>query len=254
VPFTFAHPAAVLPLRRHLWFPGLAVGSMAPDIVYYLPVLGGPATTHSVAALGVDLALGLVLTAIGYLVLAPLLALFPAGWRARVAPPDLATQLSTWRARVIAAWSVVVGAATHLARDAITQTNGAAVRHWPELRLSVVGSHRLYNVIGYVSSLGGLLLLGVVATRWYRHAPRDHGNQWRTLPNRVRRWVLGVLTAAAVGRAAIAFDIPMRRVSSYDLVRHVLIGGVQGAGLVLALYVLCWHLTRTLVRTRRLSA
>ena len=39
MPFTLAHPAAVLPLRRWLWFPGLVAGAVAPDVGYYLPVL-----------------------------------------------------------------------------------------------------------------------------------------------------------------------------------------------------------------------
>ena len=39
MPFTLAHPAAVLPLRRHLWFPGLVAGAVAPDVGYYLPFL-----------------------------------------------------------------------------------------------------------------------------------------------------------------------------------------------------------------------
>ena len=39
MPFTLAHPAAVLPLRgvRHLRMAPLVVGAMVPDLPYYLP-------------------------------------------------------------------------------------------------------------------------------------------------------------------------------------------------------------------------
>lgn len=245
VPFTFAHPAAVLPLRRSLWFPGLAVGSVAPDVAYYLPVPGGPDTAHSVAGLfGIDLLLGILLLLVGFLVLAPMLALSSDGWRARVVPPDPVARLRTWRACVVAVGSVIVGAATHLAWDAVTRTGGAAVRYWPMLRVSVVGPHRLYNVIGYVSSLGGLLLLGVVVVRWYRRAPHGNGEHWRALPRGIRRGVLGGIAVAAIVGAGVALADPVSQVSAYDWVRGLLVGGVQGAGLVLVLYVLCWHLGR----------
>ncbi|GAA0250852.1 hypothetical protein GCM10010492_58880 [Saccharothrix mutabilis subsp. mutabilis] len=64
MPFTFAHPAAVLPLRRRLWSPGPVTGSVAPDLAYHLPVPGGADLTHSVlGVVGVDLLLGLALLA-----------------------------------------------------------------------------------------------------------------------------------------------------------------------------------------------
>jgi hypothetical protein len=243
VPFTFAHPAAVLLLRRFLWFPGLVVGSVVPDIAYYLPVPGGAGATHSVVGLvGIDLLLGIVLVVVGQLVIAPLLALSCDGWRARVVPPNPIARFTTWRVRVIALGSLIVGAATHLVWDAVTHTDGAAVRHWPMLRLSVVGPHRLYNVIGYVSSLGGLFLLGAITVRWYRRVPRDHGQHWPALPRKTRRWVLGGIAVAVAAGAGIALTDPVSQVSAYDWVRLLLVGGIQGAGLALALYVLCWHL------------
>ncbi|WP_274383894.1 DUF4184 family protein [Saccharothrix deserti] len=163
----------------------------------------------------------ILLLLIGVLVLEPLLALSSEGWRARVTPPDLVARLHTWRARIIAVGSLIVGAATHLAWDAVTHTDGAAVRHWPMLRLSVVGPHRLYNVIGYASSLGGLLLLGIVVLRWYRRAPHGNGEHWRAPPRGMRRWVLGGIAVAAAAGAGIALADPVSQVSAYDWVRRL---------------------------------
>ncbi|MFE3273804.1 DUF4184 family protein [Nocardia sp. NPDC059239] len=47
MPFTLAHPAAVLPIRRVLWFPGLVAGSIAPDIPYYLRIGVDGELTHA---------------------------------------------------------------------------------------------------------------------------------------------------------------------------------------------------------------
>jgi hypothetical protein len=227
VPFTLAHPAAVLPLRRFLWFPGLVAGAVAPDLVYYLPV---PVDSHSVLGLlGVDLLLGIVVVAAGFLVFAPLLALSSDGFRARVAKPR-------WRLGIL---SLYAGSATHVLWDSFTQTHGFVVQHWPVLRLSVVGPHRLYNVIGYVSSLGGLLVLGLVLVRWYRRTSPDPAHEWRSIP--ATGWILAGIALAAILGAMVQLTDPVSQVSGYDWVRQCLLGGVQGAGLAFGVYVLAWY-------------
>ncbi|NUT94258.1 MAG: DUF4184 family protein [Saccharothrix sp.] len=240
MPFTFAHPAAVLPLRHTLWFPALAAGSIAPDIAYYLPVPGGADSTHSLLGIvGIDLLLGILLLALGHLFLTPLLALASAGWRARVARPR---PTPTWRAAGIVVLSLVAGAATHIAWDTFTHTDGVVVRHWDLLRVSIVGPHRLYNVIGYVSSLGGLVVLAAVALRWYRRTP-PQAHRWPALHHRTPV-LFGIVAAAVVG-SVIALADPVSRVSTYDWVRQLLVGGTRGAGSALTLYVLCRHLRLT---------
>jgi hypothetical protein len=239
MPFTLAHPVAVLPLRRFLWFPGLVAGSMAPDLAYYTPDavrLGG---THSlVGIVTIDLALGIVLLVSGYLALAPALALCPAAWRARVEPPDPLAPWRTARARVVAVGSMVVGGATHLAWDTFTHTDGVAVEHWAPLRLAVIGPHRVYNVIGYVSSLGGMLLLMILVVRWYRRTPARYERRWPTLVGPTRAIVVVGLVAAAVAGAAHALADPVSGVSGYDWVRQLLIGSVQGAVIGFVVYAL----------------
>ncbi|QFU86956.1 DUF4184 family protein [Amycolatopsis sp. YIM 10] len=238
MPFTFAHPAAVLPLRRVLWLPGLVAGALAPDVAYYLPIPGGSEITHSLGGVfWADLALGIVLLLIGWAVLAPLLALAPDGVRARVEVRS-GLRVAAWRLAV----SIVVGALTHVVWDAFTHVHGPAVRHWAWLRTSVVGPHRLYNVIGYVSSAGGLLVLALAAVRWYRLAPA--GNPATGLPRRTRTWLGAGFGVTVVLGAAYGLADPVSRVSGYDWVRQLLVGMTQGAGVALAAYVAGWYLTR----------
>ncbi|WIX92799.1 DUF4184 family protein [Amycolatopsis sp. DG1A-15b] len=242
MPFTFAHPAAVVPLARWLWLPGLVAGSLAPDVAYYLPVPGGALTHEPVGLVSVDLLLGLVLVAAGYAVLAPVLAFAPAGWRERVPRP---AGRVPWLGSVV---SVVVGAATHLLWDAFTHTGGFAVRHWRWLRVSVAGPHRLYNVIGYVSSAGGLFLLAVLVVRWYRRAPRAD-RTWPALPRAGRTVVAAGLGAGLVVGALLGLTDPVSRVSGYDWVRCLLIGAVRGGALAAAGYVVAWPLISRRIRS-----
>ncbi|MEV6244406.1 DUF4184 family protein [Lentzea sp. NPDC051838] len=226
MPFTLAHPAAVLPLRRFLWFPGLVAGAMAPDLGYYVPVL----PTHDV--LGGSLA-AVVLLLLGRLFLPSVMALAPEFVRTRVSRPG------EFRRPLVRALSIVVGVLTHLVWDAFTQTDGWFVQRWDWLNVSVVGPHRLYNVIGYVSSLGGLVVLAWMALV----APK--GNDW---PSRrgISRYVFRLLVVlAAVCGAAWSLSDPVSQVSLYDWVRSLLLGVIQGTCAGLAVHAVLWGLKQS---------
>jgi Domain of unknown function (DUF4184) len=226
VPFTLAHPAAVLPLRRFLWFPGLVAGATAPDLGYYVPILA----THDV--LGGSLA-AVVLLLFGRLLLPSVMALAPEFVRTRVSRPG------PFRRPFVRALSIVVGVLTHLLWDAFTQTDGWFVRQWDWLTISVVGPHRLYNVIGYVSSLGGMALLtwmGLVAPR---------GNDW---PSRteISRYKFRIFVGlAAVVGAAWSLSDPISQVSLYDWVRSLLLGVIQGTCAGLAVHAVVWGIEKS---------
>ncbi|MCU1641859.1 MAG: hypothetical protein JWN03_2134 [Nocardia sp.] len=228
MPFTLAHPAAILPLRRALWFPGLVAGSIAPDIPYYIPVGAEAEFTHSLLGLPLDLILGMSLLILAWLVHRPLLALLGKS----ATPP----RTTPWRATL----AIPVGALTHLAWDSFTHTNGIAVRHWEILRESVIGPHRVYNVFGYISSAAGVLILTWYAARWYRaSAPAPPAPQ--------RNWILtGLLLAAVIG-ALLASSDPIVHVSLYDCVRHLLVAATQGAVLTFTAWA---AVHTTLERTR----
>ncbi|GGU49014.1 hypothetical protein GCM10010178_47130 [Lentzea flava] len=221
VPFTLAHPVAVLPLRRFLWFPGLVAGAMAPDLGYYVPVL----PTHDVV--GGSLA-AVVLLLVGRLLLPSVMALSPEFVRTRVPRPG------GFRQPFMRALSIVVGVFTHLLWDAFTQTDGWFVRRWDWLDIAVVGPHRLYNVIGYVSSLGGVALLvwiGLVAPR---------GNDWPSRTGISRYQFRIFIGLAAVVGAVWSLSDPVSQVSLYDWVRRLLLGVIQGTCAGLAVNAVLW--------------
>lgn len=219
VPFTLAHPAAVLPLRRVLWFPGLVAGSLAPDLPYYLPIGIDGELTHSVPGLPVDLLLGGVLVAIAWALRRTVEGM--AGRAVTLIRPSL-------RGAVAA---VLIGAVTHLAWDAFTHTDGVAVQHWEVLRESVIGPHRVYNVIGYVSSIAGMALLAGYLVAWYRRARP-------VAPDPRRTRVLLSLSAVAILAGLLARTDPVARISLYDCVRHMMIYAITSAATGFVLYAL----------------
>ncbi|WP_306368074.1 DUF4184 family protein [Nocardiopsis sp. CC223A] len=227
MPFTPAHAAAVLPFARtRLPVAALVIGSMAPDLPYYLPLPVDASTTHFPLGLPVVVLLGAVVWACWtYALRAPLAALVTH----EVAPPPApSARGAAWGAAAIA-----VGALTHMVWDAFTHPLGAGVQLLPVLQMPVVEPHKLYNVLMYASSA-----LGLAAVSWWA-ARRVEG------PLRPRRAPLAAIAACAlvgavVGRLAAGDALN----GVYDSVRVVLLGAVPGAGAGVAAWSLYWWVLR----------
>ncbi|MFE3598440.1 DUF4184 family protein [Streptomyces sp. NPDC059142] len=213
MPFTLSHPAAVLPLMRRPFVPAaLVAGAMAPDVPYFLAVLGvsetsaqdwyGPllnATGTHTPGLGALTALvwALGLVAAGRLLRAPLAALLPAGLRL---PEPGRTNGARAGARYVL-WllvSALIGIASHVAWDAFTHGDGFLVTHVPLLRAPVVGGLTAARLLQYASTAFGLAAFG-----WYlwqrRGRLRVHGDGAGTVarPRPFVRWGVVTLLVAA---------------------------------------------------------
>ncbi|HYB64350.1 MAG TPA: DUF4184 family protein [Steroidobacteraceae bacterium] len=182
MPFTLAHPAAILPLRqvRFLRTAPLVIGAVTPDVPYYLPL--GPGghplrvrlDTHSlIGSCTVDLALGLVLLMAAVLLREPLTALLPARarWLCLEALAPFRRRAAPW---LLAPLAILIGVWSHLLWDSFTHTDGWAVRHLPALSDTVtIGWYtgEIFHILQYLSSALGLIIL----MWWYRRLPVPPG-------------------------------------------------------------------------------
>jgi len=202
VPFTLAHPAAVLALARRPLVPAaLVAGALAPDVPYFLPLprsagswyepFVNATTTHAwPGALTVAVPTAAVLLGLWWLVRAPLRALV-AGRTGE--GPDGAVQRATARA---AAWllaSLVLGVLTHVVWDAFTHGDGALVQRVTWLREPLVSGVPAARVLQHLSTAAGLFVLTLWAGR--------RVVAWRRAGGRP---VLGRPQVAAVGAVAVA--------------------------------------------------
>ncbi|WP_067972385.1 DUF4184 family protein [Nocardiopsis trehalosi] len=242
MPFTVSHVAAVLPLARSpLPTAALAVGAVVPDLPYYLPLPLSSHTTHGPPGLPIGVLAGAgMLAVLRWGVHAPVAALAPDRVRSRLTaePPPL-----TARRALLVAAALVVGILTHLVWDAFTQVDGAAVRSWPLLWTMVAPPHRLFNVVMYASSVLGLAAVAGWAVLRLRSA-RPEPTAPPGLPPRVRAAVAAAVVVCAIAGAALLAATPRAAVSGYDLVRCLVLGGMQGGAGALACYVAAWHALR----------
>jgi hypothetical protein len=241
VPFTGSHPAVVLPLLgTPLPASALVIGSIAPDVPYFL--IGRPAgDTHTaLAVVSTDLLIGAAVWLVWHGLLAgPALAAAPAGARARLdgrVRVGVPVRLRSARDAVLTVLALVVGAATHVLWDEFTHAEGWGPEHLDVLR-STPGGLPAYGWAQHASGVVGALAIGWWVRRWWVRTPP------RPVPpsGRVARWVwpslLAVATVAGVP-AALGTD----GVGSAGFA-----GATRGGGAALLLAALLaagWHLRR----------
>lgn len=170
MPFTFSHPAAVLPAtllpKRAYSLTGLMIGSMVPDFEYFIRMKGLSIYSHEwLGILWFDLPLALLLSFIYHsIVRDPLIANLPTVFRSRL---KRFTKFD-WALYVKHNWfivipSILVGTATHIIWDGFTHENGYFVKILPFLQHNffILGHWiPLYNLGQHFSTLiGGLAVL-----------------------------------------------------------------------------------------------
>ncbi|WP_145810304.1 DUF4184 family protein [Kribbella amoyensis] len=252
MPFTLAHPAAVLPLvRRPLIASALVAGSVAPDLLYLDPLyrfatreIHGNLTltlTHKLTSvLWLDPLLALILLATFTLVLKrPLLALAPASLAARLPSPGTAVRLPSL---VVLFWivvSTVIGAFTHVLWDSFTHYDGYFVQRYRDFFAGDVN-----RVLQYVSTVGGCVVLAIWCYRWFRRTeprlvePRDQVPSW------ARYVVLGAMVAIGLTGAVVQVQRAGEDLVGEAVARFALTGLASGVVAALGWYVVLWHLTR----------
>ncbi|MBF9068481.1 DUF4184 family protein [Streptacidiphilus fuscans] len=249
MPFTFSHPAAVLPLLRAarpqgpLIASGLVAGSLAPDVPYFVDSLlpGAYAVgrlTHrawAVPTLNVAIAAGVAAVWYG---LGPRLGpgvergleqglghglgREPAG---RIAEPCAAdwAQDAAWFAA-----SAAVGAFTHVAWDEFTHHGRFGERHIPALGHRIGGRMPVYQALQWASSMAGLAVLGRAASRTPR--ARDVVREVASAVSPAATALVGAATVVgAVHRARRDRARRPEPFSGNDLVASVSFGGGAGA-------------------------
>lgn len=167
MPFTLAHPAAVLPFLRQPFVPiALVAGAMAPDIPYfamvsstshawYAPMLNG-ANSHDFAQiLTVGLPLALVLAGFLWLVAQPLRWATPDAWVPAKTRPK-GRKPSSARIALWIFYSLMLGLFTHIAWDAFTHSDGWVVQQLPFLGAEPISGFPVYRILQHLSSVAGL--------------------------------------------------------------------------------------------------
>lgn len=170
MPFTFSHPAAILPFRflPKTWFSmtGLVIGSLTPDFEYFLRMKINSSISHTTLGLFLfDLPLGILLTFIFHtLIRKKLIHYLPFFLKARF----IKYNNFNWNEYFIRNWliifiSLIIGAATHIIWDSFTHKDAYFVEKISLLTddFDIFGKIiPTYKILQHTSSLvGGFLII-----------------------------------------------------------------------------------------------
>lgn len=171
MPFTFSHPAIILPLKKYtgtaLSFTGLIVGSMTPDFEYFGRM--GVKSTYSHTLSGLfwfDLPLGLLLTFIYHqIVRDQLITNLPAFLNNRLNVYKDFNWLAYFkRYWLIVIISVLLGTASHLFWDDFTHPTGYFVErsHWLRRGIFWKGMQLpYYAMLQHISTIVGGIIMAI---------------------------------------------------------------------------------------------
>lgn len=265
MPFTFAHPAAGVPLlhplARYGVLSALVIGSMAPDFSYFLPFSISRSQSHSIAGLfWFCVPVGLIAYVVFHRLLArPLVDLLPASLRMRLLPVIDGRVDAPWRAVVV---SLFVGSATHIAWDAFTHAGAPLVRVSRALRFHLVTLSgyplSVYGVLQHLSTTLGFALIALWIWRWVRSAePSGDATRGALSPQGRAAAILAVAAIVVVLWLESRGLRPMREHSLRGLqffLRRAVPTGISSASAALLLYAVVWHFGMRAAGRRRLPA
>lgn len=179
MPFTLAHPAAIIPFARRQLVPSaLIVGSMSPDFLYLINLEPRGQFGHTIPGVFLFcLPIGMVILWIFHrLIKWPMLSLLPFSLQVRLVGP--ARDFNFWpitRQLLIIA-SLLIGAFTHIFWDGFTHEYGWAVSILPILNHPVIEldskSILLCKVLQHSSTMAGSVAILIFIVRWINRAPK----------------------------------------------------------------------------------
>jgi hypothetical protein len=253
MPFTLSHAAAVIPFaRRGLVFSALAVGSMAPDFVYFSKWPPSSIFSHSIPGVFfycVPAGL-IVLWLFHFVVKRPMASLLPLSHQRRLVPWMNRFSFGPFRHFFLIIVSLIIGGFTHIIWDSFTHPSGWAVEHFPALSFTVqetwFGPSRLYRVLQHGSTLFGAAVLFGCYWQWWLRAPVHPVESivhvsWKLKASVVSIWLgsAGLVAGLyALNRFPEAFGVgALRRIVHGSVIDVILVVLIE-----VILFCLFWHL------------
>ncbi|MEG4805585.1 MULTISPECIES: DUF4184 family protein [unclassified Microcoleus] len=238
--FTLAHPIAAAPIwllsKRKLDLLALAIGTMIPDLQYFITLKPVRAIGHSLPGVFIEgLPCSLVLLLVFHWVFKyPLLALAPSQIAARL-PPIRRYSLFPLSQFLIIILSIASGGISHIIWDDFTHSTGWFVVRFPLLQ-SKIFSLSVYKLLQYGSGILGLCGLSIWLLVWLlKTQPRQQSKEM--LPVRWKLLAKSCIFMTSCIFALIAVNLHLAEDGSFSgiFVRAV-IGSISGLFIGCLLY------------------
>jgi hypothetical protein len=240
MPFTFAHAAAGVPLRRlPLVWSAFFIGTFAPDFEYFLYLAPQNSYGHhfpGIFTFTFPLAV-LTLWMFHQFVKEPLAGLLPVAFQRRLFPLQPFRWGGARRFGTILA-SMAIGIFTHLVWDSFTHASTWTAQHWPVLMTPihsrVIGVYPLVVYLQLGTSVLGMLLLAWWIREWFINTQPSAMLTRRHMSFAKKIALIASMLAIAIVGAALRasefYGIPQGRHETHYYLVVLLVAGIA----------LCW--------------
>jgi hypothetical protein len=190
LPFTFSHPAIVLPLsylpKRWISLTGLVIGSLTPDFEYFIRMRIRSEYSHTLSGLfGCDLPLGILLAFLFHLLVRnTLIGNLPNFLKKRFSGFKGFDWVGYFKENWgIVCLSVIIGAFSHISWDSFTHDTGYFVKRMPILltKANFLGlSVSIHKIIQHSSTVIGaiVILFSIIKLPKEKVAGKINSNYW----------------------------------------------------------------------------
>ena len=163
MPFTFSHPAIILPLFKHekISATALVVGSMSPDFEYFFRMKMQSEISHSfLGILLIDFPFGfLVMCVFHGIIKNSLIDHLPSFFKARLQLLKNSNWFTYLKDNVLVVCvSFIIGALSHLFLDSMTHWDGYIVQRVAFLNVPFLNIP-IYKLMQHLSSIVGLAII-----------------------------------------------------------------------------------------------
>lgn len=177
MPFTFSHPAAIIPFtKRKLVLSAAIIGSMAPDFEYFLKLSTSSHYGHSFPGIFFfSMPAGLfVLWLYQSYIKKPVIALLPSGFQERMESCTTKFNFFPLVRFMNILLSLFIGILSHITWDSLTHLDGFIVKHIDFFTRTIVIMNfhfPLYFILQHVSTVIGGVIIIFLIIKWYKNTP-----------------------------------------------------------------------------------
>lgn len=227
MPFTFSHPAAVIPLaKKGLILSAVIIGSMAPDFEYFLRLSTKSHFGHTFPGIFLlSLPAGLLIFWLFQsFIKKPAIALLPSGFQSRLALNSGRILFSGTGSFIMIVISILIGIVTHITWDSFTHADGYIVQLFPILRKSVSilnHSFPVYNLLQHASTLTGALLIIYYTMKWYKNEPERKVISFSNLSDKSKIIIISVILLSATVSGILYSSLSFSLLDNFNYIRQV---------------------------------
>ena len=238
MPFTFAHPAILLPfkkhIKRHLSASALIIGCIVPDFEYFIRLRITSEISHSIIGMFLfNLPIGLLLHLLFHLIIKqPLTNNSPSFLKERLTVFTSKTPNYSTKQLLKVAVSILLGAISHVVWDALTHQHGFFVQASCFLQSNL--SFRGYDISIYKLLQHFSTFIGFVAiSHFIAQLPRQNSQEKTNYLNLFWLLFLGIILSLFVSN----FDNNLYLLSKKELFSQLLVQGISFS--MISLLVTC---------------